>query len=97
MKCDRFSEDQIIRTLDKLFHEHGNPACICADNGPEFVATEVQEWLKDKHVDTHYIDQGSPWQKAYCESFNSIFWYRVFGSMVILLNDRCQRRDQPIA
>jgi len=33
----------------------------------------VQAWLKDKHVDTHYIDPGSPWQNAYSESFNSIF------------------------
>ena len=63
----------VIRVLEKLFHEHGRPACIRSDNGPEFVATAVQQWLKDKHVDTHYIDPGSPWQNAYCESFNSIF------------------------
>ena len=41
--------------------------------GPELVSAAVQEWLKDKHVDTHYIEPGSPWQNAYCESFNSIF------------------------
>ena len=63
----------VIRVLDLLFHEHGRPACIRSDNGPEFVASAVQQWLKDKHVDTHYIDPGSPWQNAYCESFNSIF------------------------
>jgi transposase InsO family protein len=37
------------------------------------VSKAVQEWLKKMHVDTHYIDPGSPWQNAYCESFNSIF------------------------
>jgi hypothetical protein len=37
----------------------------------------VQKWLKKKHVDTHYIDPGSPWQNAYCESFNSIYSARI--------------------
>jgi transposase InsO family protein len=76
----------VIRILEELFHEHGRPACIRSDNGTELVATKVQQWLKDKHVDTHYIDPGSPWQNAYNESFNSIFrtscldrW--LFGSM----------------
>jgi len=42
------------------------------DNGPELVSSTVQTLLKQKHVDTHYIDPGSPWQNAYRESFNSI-------------------------
>ena len=63
----------VIRVLDKLFRQHGRPACIRSDNGPELVSATVQEWLKKKHVNTHYIDPGSPWQNAYCESFNSIF------------------------
>jgi transposase InsO family protein len=63
----------VIRILDELFHQHGRPACLRSDNGPELVAATVQKWLKDKHVDTHYIDPGSPWQNAYNESFNSIF------------------------
>jgi len=49
------------------------PACLRSDNSPELVAATVQKWLKAKHVDTHYIDPGSPWQNAYNESFNSIF------------------------
>jgi transposase InsO family protein len=63
----------VIRHLDALFHEHGRPACLRSDNGPELVSTAVQKWLQDKHVDTHYIEPGSPWQNAYNESFNSIF------------------------
>jgi len=63
----------VIRILDELFREHGRPACLRSDNGPELVAATVQKWLKEKHVDTHYIDPGSPWQNAYNESFNSIF------------------------
>ena len=63
----------VIRVLDKLFYEHGRPACLRSDNGPEMVSSAVQKWLQEMHVDTHYIDPGSPWQNAYCESFNSIF------------------------
>ena len=63
----------VIRILDKLFATHGRPACLRSDNGPEMVSKAVQKWLKKKHVDAHYIDPGSPWQNAYCESFNSIF------------------------
>lgn len=76
----------VIRILEELFREHGRPACLRSDNGPELVSAAVQKWLKEKHVDTHYIDPGSPWQNAYNESFNSIFrttcldrW--LFGSM----------------
>ena len=63
----------VIRILDKLFCEHGRPACLRSDNGPEMVSSAVQNWLQEMHVDTHYIDPGSPWQNAYCESFSSIF------------------------
>jgi len=63
----------VIRVLDRLFQSHGHPLCIRSDNGPEFVASAVQKWLKTKHVNTHYIKPGSPWENAYVESFNSIF------------------------
>ena len=63
----------VIRSLERLFQLHGRPACLRSDNGPELVSIAVQKWLKDNHVDTHYIDPGSPWQNAYSESFNSIF------------------------
>lgn len=63
----------VIRVLDELFAEHGHPVCLRSDNGPELVSTKVQQWLKERHVKTHYIDPGSPWQNSYNESFNSIF------------------------
>lgn len=63
----------VMRILEELFQAHGRPQCLRSDNGPELVSAAVQTWLKDKYVDTHYIDPGSPWQNAYNESFNSIF------------------------
>jgi len=63
----------VIRCLDHLFDLYGTPTCIKSDNGPEFVAKRVQCWLKEKHINVHYIDPGSPWQNGHCESFNGIF------------------------
>lgn len=57
----------VIDVLEKLFLEHGRPACLRSDNGPEMVSSTVQKRLKGKHVDTHYIDPGSPWQNGYCK------------------------------
>ena len=44
---------------------------IClADNGPEFVAKELRNWLGKVGTGTLYIEPGSPWENGYCESFN---------------------------
>jgi transposase InsO family protein len=56
-----------------LLKTYGRPLCLRSDNGPQFVAMAVREWLKERGIGTHYIDPGSPWQNAYNESFNSIF------------------------
>lgn len=63
----------VIRVLEQLFKVHGKPLSLRSDNGPELVSSAVQKWLKEKHVSTHYITPGSPWENAYVESFNSIF------------------------
>ena len=49
------------------------PEHVRSDNGPEFIAAAVKEWLAEHSIGTHYIDPGSPWQNPFNESFNSIF------------------------
>jgi len=63
----------VIQCLDFLFDVYGTPTCIKSDNGPEFVAKRVQTWLKEKQIDVHCIDPGSPWQNGHGESFNGVF------------------------
>ena len=41
-----------------------------SDNGSEFTATAVREWLAKVGVKTLYIEPGSPWENGYVESFN---------------------------
>ena len=63
----------VIRVLAELIAQHGRPVCIRSDNGTEFIAAAVKDWLAKHTIGTHYIDPGSPWQNPFCESFNSIF------------------------
>lgn len=47
------------------------PEYLRSDNGPEFVAKDLRQWLSDTGVKTLYIEPGSLWENGYCESFNS--------------------------
>ena len=61
---------RVIAVLARLFALHGAPAYLRSDNGPEFVAHQVQTWLALHHAETLYIDPGCPWQNGFGESFN---------------------------
>lgn len=67
----RFRSNDVIDVLADLFIEHGPPEHIRSDNGPEFVANAVREWLGRLGVTTLYIEPGSPWENGYIESFNA--------------------------
>ena len=66
----RLRADDVLQTLSELFVEHGPPANLRSDNGPEFTAKVVREWLERVEVKTLYIEPGSPWENGYNESFN---------------------------
>jgi transposase InsO family protein len=67
----KLNSRDVLDTLGELFVEHGPPEHIRSDNGPEFIATALREWLENLNVRTLYIEPGSPWENGYCESFNS--------------------------
>ena len=56
--------------LRDLFVQRGSPAYIRSDNGSEFTANAVREWLDRVAVKTLFIEPGSPWENGYNESFN---------------------------
>ena len=73
IECARFlNSHDVIRVLDQLVESRGHPAIIKSDNGPEFVAKRIQEWLKGRPVYTYFIEPGSPWQNGHNESFNGV-------------------------
>ncbi len=66
----KLNSQDVLHVLGKLFVRHGPPEHIRSDNGPEFVARAVRDWLARLQVKTLYITPGSPWENGYNESFN---------------------------
>lgn len=62
--------EQVLETLAELFIREGMPDYIRSDNGAEFTAREVQQWLATLKVRTAYITPGSPWENGFNERFN---------------------------
>ena len=69
----RMKSIDVLQVLADLFIEHGAPAYIRSDNGPEFTAALIRKWLARVDVDTLFIEPGSPWENGYVESFNGKF------------------------
>ncbi len=66
----RMTSEQVLETLAGLFIYRGVPDHIRSDNGPEFTALAVRDWLDKVGVKTLFITPGSPWENGYNESFN---------------------------
>jgi putative transposase len=50
--------------------EHGILQYIRSDNGPEFIAYALKDWMDKNEIRTIYITPGSPWEQAWIESFH---------------------------
>ena len=66
----RMNHQKVLECLVDLFLRKGVPDYIRSDNGSEFTAQAVRDWLKRLGVKTAYIEPGSPWENGYNESFN---------------------------
>lgn len=69
----RMNHQYVLTQLTNLFITHGVPGCIRSDNGSEFTAKAVREWLGRMGVKTLYIAPVSPWENGYIKSFNGKF------------------------
>jgi len=81
----KLKSTDVIDVLSDLFILRGIPTHVRSDNGPEFIAQALRDWLAAVGSKTAYIMPGSPWGKTvkkslqwsdfksngYCESFNS--------------------------
>lgn len=61
----------VIAQLSRLVAKRGAPEFLRSDNGPEFIAIAVRDWLAKEKIGTIFIEPGSPWENPYSESFNS--------------------------
>lgn len=61
LKVDRsITSENVIDALAELFQTRGLPEFIRSDNGPEFIAGNIRQWLARVNVQTLYIEPGSP-------------------------------------
>ena len=67
----RLKAPDVIDLLSDLFILRGVPSYIRSDNGPEFAAKAVRDWIAAVGARTAYIEPGSPWENGYIESFNA--------------------------
>jgi transposase InsO family protein len=77
----------VITVVEAAIERYGAPEHIRSDNGPEFIAYAIQDWLSDQGVKTLYITPGSPWENGHIESFHDKFRdeclnRELFGSLL---------------
>jgi putative transposase len=66
----RLDSENVLERLAELFVARRAPTYIRSDNGAEFTATAVREWLGRLGVKTLFIAPASPWENGYIEAFN---------------------------
>lgn len=76
----------VLGVLEDAMRKHGTPQHVRSDNGPEFVAYAIQDWMEQHQIKTLYIKPGSPWENGYIESFHDklrdeCLNREVFGSL----------------
>jgi len=63
----------VIRVIEVAIKRYGLPEHIRSDNGPEFIAYALQDWLREQMIKVIYITPGSPWENGHIESFHDKF------------------------
>ncbi len=77
----------VLTVVEAAMERYGTPQHLRSDNGPEFIAYAIQDWLKAKEVKAIYIKPGSPWENGHIESFHDKFRdeclnREIFGSLL---------------
>ena len=78
----RMNHQRVLDRLTELFVHRGTPRYIRSDNGAEFTAQAVRDWLERVNVTTAYIEPGSPWENGYIESFNGKLRDELFNGEI---------------
>jgi putative transposase len=63
----RMTSEDVLERLSDLFIQRGPPEYIRSDNGSEFTAHQVWDWLENVGGKTLFIEPGSPWENGFIE------------------------------
>lgn len=71
---------RVIRELEKLMEWRGKPTHIRVDNGPEFIAQDMERWAESNSIELKFIPKGKPFRNGYVERFNRSFREEVLDT-----------------
>ena len=98
----RMNSGDVLEALYPLLLKRGKPEYIRSDNGPEFVAASLQEWLLKIGIKPIQIYPGSPWENGYNERFNGTLrrevlnaeWFHTTRQAQIVINTWLKQYNQ---
>lgn len=73
---------RVIAMLEQLIMQHGKPARIRCDNGPEFTSLALTHWCTEQGIELQYIQPAKPAQNAFMERFNRTYRTEVLDAYV---------------
>lgn len=90
----RMASADVLEALYPLLLKHGKPDYLRSDNGPEFIARPLQQWLIRVGIRPIQIYPGSPWENGYNERFNGTLraevlnaeWFSTIKQAQIVIN-----------
>ena len=62
--------DDVVRVLNAIVRERGQPETIKTDNGSEFITKVMDKWAYEREVELDFSRPGKPTDNAFAESFN---------------------------
>lgn len=63
--------NEVLDALSELLLYEVVPEYIRSDNGSEFTAKKIQDWLRKLDIKTAYLTPGSPWENGCNERFTA--------------------------
>ena len=86
----RMGAEDVVEALYPLLLRHGAPEYIRSDNGPEFVAEAMQDWLTRVGIKPIRIYPRLPWENGYNERFNGTLRRKVLNAELFTTTKQAQ-------
>ena len=76
-----------LTVIEAAIQRYGVPEHLRSDNGPEFIAYAIRDWMANNDIKTLYIKPGAPWEQPFIESFHDklrdeCLNREIFGSLL---------------
>jgi transposase InsO family protein len=86
----RMDSRHVMETLDELMQERGVPTYTRSDNGSEFIAERLRNWLSGRGTEPVFIEPGSPWENGFAESFHASLRDECLNEEIFYSRGECQ-------